>query len=125
VLPLLLASFSLALAPPATKTLTISDSGKTITIAAHQRVQIRLVECRTCGFSWSTTVKPDPKVLKRRVQGHKDPPCSTDPCPVGGSGTTTFRYEGNKAGRTTLQLAYIGPGQSKPSKTFRLTVRVR
>jgi hypothetical protein len=135
VLAVLLAAFSLAYAAPATKTLTIVDSGKTVTIAPHQRLQIKLSECRgSCGYAWKTTVKPDPKVLTRRPQGHSKPPAcpdpdpnspSAEPCTVGGSTSTLFRYEGKAAGGTTLRLGYFGPGKSKPSKSFRLTVRVR
>jgi predicted secreted protein len=126
VLAALLIAFSLAHAAPATKTLTVSDSGKTVTIAANQKLQIKLEECGSCGYRWSTTVKPDPKVLTRRPQGHSNPPaCSAPPCPVGGSTTTLFRYEGKADGTTTLRLGYVGPGKSKPSKTFRLVVRVR
>jgi hypothetical protein len=129
VLAVLLAAFSLASPAPATKTLTLGDSGKTVTIAPHQRLEIKLSECRgSCGYSWKTTVKPDPKVLTRRPQGHSKPPACADPtqpCPVGGSTSTLFRYVGKAAGRTTLRLGYFGPGKAKPSKTFRLTVRVR
>jgi predicted secreted protein len=123
VLTLLLVAFSLAHAPPATKTLTISDSGKTVTIAAHQKLRIRLDECGSCGYQWKTKVKPDPKVLTRGPVGHENAGCEP-PC-VGGSGTTIFRYTGRASGRTTLRLEYFGPGKSKPAKTFRLTVRVR
>ena len=123
----LLNAFSLAHAAPATKTLTVADSGKTVTIAANQKLQIKLQECGSCGYDWSTTLKPDPKVLTRRPQGHSSPPACTppEPCPVGGSTTTLFRYEGKANGTTTLRLSYFGPGKSKPSKTFRLVVRVR
>jgi predicted secreted protein len=126
VLAVLLAAFSLAAAAPATKTLTIADSGKTVTIAPHQRLEIKLSDCGTCGYSWKTTVKPDRKVLTPRPPVHSKPPaCTEQPCPVGGNTTMRFRYDGKAAGRTTLRLEYFGPGKSKPAKTFRLTVRVR
>jgi predicted secreted protein len=123
MLPALLVALSLTTAAPATKTVTSADSGKTVTIAKHQKLQIELSECGSCGYSWKTTVKPAPKVLKRRTVLHKDPTCQP-PC-AGGSYTTVFRYTGKAAGRTKLRLGYFGPGRSKSSDTFRLTLRVR
>jgi hypothetical protein len=127
VLAVLLAAFSLASAAPVTKTMTIDDSGTAVAIAPQQRVEIKLSECRSsCGYTWKTISKPDPEVLTRLPQIHSEPPaCSVPPCPVGGNTTTRFRYAGNARGRTTLRLGYFGPGKSKPSKTFELTVRVR
>jgi hypothetical protein len=127
VLAVLLAAFSLASAAPATKTVTIDVSGTAIAIGPQQRLQIKLSECRaSCGYTWKTIAKPDPKVLTRLPQIHSEPPtCSEPPCPVGGSTTTLFRYVGKARGRTTLRLGYFGPGKSKPSKRFELTVRVR
>jgi hypothetical protein len=131
VLQVLLVAVSLANAAPAPTTVTFDDSGKTITIAAHQRLQIELYECGNCGSSWVTTLKPDPNVLTRRPQVHKAPNCPSpypsDPrdVPCVGGHTTVFRYEGKAAGRTTLRLGDIKPGNSQPSKNFRLNVRVR
>jgi len=123
MLPALLVALSLANAAPATKTVTSADSGKTVTIAKHQKLHIELSECGSCGYSWKTTVKPDSKILRRRTVLHKDPTCQA-PC-TGGSYTTVFRYEGRAAGRTKLRLEYFGPGKSKSSSAFQLTVRVR
>src|SRR5690242_6523783 len=123
MLPALLVAFSLLNSAPATKTVTSADSGKTVTIAKHQQLQIDLSECGSCGYRWKTTVKPDAKVLKRRAVLHTDPTCQA-PC-TGGSYTKVFRYEGKAAGRTKLRLEYFGPGKSKSSDTFRLTIRVR
>src|SRR4051812_38472563 len=118
-----LVALSLVNTAPATKTVTSADTGKTVTIAKHQKLQIELSECGSCGYSWKTTVKPASKVLKRRTVLHKDPTCQP-PC-TGGSYTTVFRYTGKAAGHTKLRLEYFGPGRSKSSDTFRLTVRVR
>src|SRR3954451_11397812 len=123
MLTALLVALSLANAAPATKTLTAADSGKTVTIARGQALHVALSECGSCGYRWKTTRKPDPKVLSRRPNGHKDPTCEP-PC-TGGSDTTVFRYTGKATGRTKLRLEYFGPGRSSSSKTFRVTVRVR
>src|SRR3954464_15023694 len=122
MVPVLLVALSLANAAPATKTLTIADNGKTVTIARHQKLHIDLNTCGGCGYRWETTAKPDPKVLKRRPNLQKGNNSCQQPC-TGGSYTTIFRYEGKARGRTKLRLEYFGPGRSKSSETFRLTVR--
>ena len=119
----LLVALSLTTATPAVKTLDIKDSGKTVTISKNQPLHIELSECGSCGYSWKTTAKPDPKVLKRLPNTQNGMTCQP-PC-TGGSFTTVFRYDGKATGRTTLKLEYFGPGKKKSSKTFRLTVKVR
>jgi predicted secreted protein len=128
VIPVLLVAASLAHAAPAPKTLTESDSGKTVTIAPHQLLRIKLDESTDGGYSWETTVKPDPAVLTRRKTIRKGPPCSKNPIPCAGGGDTVFfRYVGNAAGRTKLRLGEFRFGErSKPAEeSFRVTVRVR
>ncbi|WP_028066540.1 protease inhibitor I42 family protein [Solirubrobacter soli] len=124
-----LVALSLANAGPATKTLTSADNGKTITIAKSQELRVDLKECGSCGFSWRTTAKPDPKVLTTRPAITKNPDCPTpkpgDPTCVGGGYTRVFRYAGKADGQTKLRLEYFGPGKKKSSKTFRVTIRVR
>jgi predicted secreted protein len=130
VIPLLLVAASLGHAAPAPKTLTEADSGKTVTIAPHQLLRIKLDEASDGGFEWLTTVKPDPAVLAHRKTRRTSPPCPTregQVCPVGQGVTVYFRYVGNAAGRTKLRLGEyrFGRRSSKPAETFRLTVRVR
>jgi predicted secreted protein len=119
----LVVALSLVNAAPATRTITSQDNGKTITIARSQPLHVELSACGSCGYSWRTTAKPDPKVLSRRPNLHKDQTCEP-PC-TGGSDTVVFRYTGKATGRTRIRLGYFGPGKSKSSKTFRITVRVR
>jgi predicted secreted protein len=124
VIPLLLVAAGLA--APAPKTVTDSANGRTVTIAPHQLLRIKLDEATDGGFSWETTVKPDPAVLIRRKTIRKAPSCTGQVCSVGGGDTVFFRYVGHAAGRTKLRLGEFGPGRpSKPSESFRLTVRVR
>jgi hypothetical protein len=126
VIPLLLVAVGLAHAAPAPKTVTESAAGRTVAIAPHQLLRIQLDECDDCGFRWETTLKPDPAVLTQRRTIRKLPACAQQPGCVGGSETAFFRYVGDAAGRTKLRLGYFGPGRpSKPSESFRLTVRVR
>jgi predicted secreted protein len=129
VIPLLLVAASLAHAAPAPKTVTESANGTTVTIAPHQLLRIKLDEASDGGFSWETTLKPDPAVLAHRKARRTTPPCPTregQVCPVGRPVTVYFRYVGKAAGRTKLRLGEFGPGRpSKPAESFRLTVRVR
>ena len=118
-----LVAFSLVNAAPATKTVTSADAGKTITIAKHQKLNVELCECGSCGYTWKTTRKPSATVLTRRSQIHKESTCEP-PC-TGGSYTTVFRYTGRATGRTKLRLEYFGPGKSDASDAFQITIRVR
>jgi predicted secreted protein len=119
----LFVALSLVNAAPAAKTVTSKDNGKTVTIAKSQQLRIELSECGSCGYSWKTTTKPDPTVLSRRPTLHKDQTCEP-PC-TGGEDTIVFRYSGKGTGSTKIRLEYFGPGKSKSSKSFRITVRVR
>ena len=58
MLTALLVAVSLLPAAPATKVLTQADSGKTVTIAANQRLEVELRECGSCGYTWKTTTNP-------------------------------------------------------------------
>src|SRR5690349_8639959 len=122
MLTALLVALSLVNAAPATKTVTSADAGKTITIAKHQKLQIELSECGTCGCRWKTTVKPDGKVLTRGAPRTKDATCQEPPC-AGGSETRVFPYTGKSAGRTKIRLEYFGPGKQDSSKSFQINVR--
>jgi predicted secreted protein len=120
----LLLTLSLANAAPATRTVTSADAGKTITIAKHQKLQIELSECGSCGYRWKTTARPNHKVLTRGAPRTKDP-TSSEPMCVGGSYTRIFPYTGRATGRTKIRLEYVGPGRPDSSKPFQITVRVR
>jgi predicted secreted protein len=128
VIPLLLVAASLAHAAPATKTVTASANGTTVTIAPHQLLRIKLDETSDGGFEWLTTVKPDPAVLAHRKTRRSSPPCPEgQACPVGAPVTVYFRYVGKASGQTKLRLGEyrFGRRSSKPAESFRLTVRVR
>lgn len=130
MIPLLLVAASLSHAAPAPKTLTESDSGKTVTIAPHQLLRIKLDEASDGGFQWLTAVKPDPAVLAHRKTRRTTPPCPTregQVCPVGAPVTVYFRYVGKASGQTKLRLGEyrFARRSSKPAETFRVTVRVR
>jgi predicted secreted protein len=110
---------------PAPRTLGIGDSGKTVTIVAGQEVRIKLTTCPSCGYHWSTVLKPNAVVLTRLRQLTGDSTCAGKPGCAGGTNKTTFRWKGRTAGVTKLELAYFPPGKNDPAKSFTLTVRVR
>ena len=123
----LFVALSLVNAAPATKTVTSKDSGKTITISKQQGLHIDLDECGSCGYSWRTTTKPNPKVLTRRPSTTKDPDCPPPPANPHASAVATPGSSATSARRrrTKIRLEYFGPGKKKSSDTFRITVRVR
>src|SRR3954447_25509569 len=129
MLAALLAALTLTSAAPAIKTVTDADNGKTVTISKHQGLHIDLDECGDCGYSWRTTGKPSRKVLTTRPDTTKDPDCPPadpgQPACAGGGYTKVFRYTAKATGRTRIRLEYFGPGKSKSSDSFRITVRVR
>jgi hypothetical protein len=119
VIPLLLVAASLAHAAPAPKTVTGSANGTTVTIAPHQLLRIKLDEASDGGFSWETTLQPDPAVLARRKTRRTTPPCPTregQVCPVGQPVTVYFRYVAKAAGRTKITTSSAPGGlPSRPS----------
>jgi predicted secreted protein len=123
--PVLTVLAALALAAPAAagaKTVTRSDSGKTVTIAQGERLIIRLKECGPCGYSWKFGVTPAKAVLKYLGSTYVEP--DTEPGTVGASGTRKVRYQGKGIGTTKLRLDYVSPGGQTDGK-FRLTIRVK
>jgi len=124
MLAVVLIALGLTSAAPATKTVTSADAGKTIVIAKHQKLQIELSECGSCGYRWKTTIKPSGKVLTRGAPRTKDPTCQDPPC-TGGSETRVFPYTGKGTGKTKIRLEYFGPGKQDSSESFQITVRVR
>jgi predicted secreted protein len=130
MLTALLVTLSLANAAPATRTVTSADAGKTITIVKHQKLQVELSECGSCGYRWKTTARPDPKLLTRGAPRTKEPTCPPSTYPsqpqcVGGSYTRVFPYTGKSLGRTKLRLEYLGRSSSDSSQAFQITIRVR
>jgi predicted secreted protein len=113
-----------ALALPAlaeARTVTRSDSGKTVTLSHGEKLVVKLKECAPCGYRWKTALAPDKSILKRLSSTYIEP--DTDPGTVGGSGTRKITYRAGVAGTTKLRLSYVGPSGDKGG-TFRLTVKV-
>jgi predicted secreted protein len=123
--PALAVLATLALAAPAAagaKTVTRSDSGKTITVASGDKLVVKLKECGPCGYAWLYGVAPAKAILKRVSSTYTEP--DSDPMTVGGSGIRRITYLAKAAGTTKLRLDYVGPSGDR-SGTFRLTVRVK
>ena len=114
-----------ALAFPAVagaKTVTRSDSGKTITLnGLGTKLVVKLKECAPCGFAWRYGIAPEKSVLKRTSSTYTEP--DSDPMTVGGAGTRRITYVAKSGGLTKLKLNYVGPSGNKEG-VFRLTIRV-
>ena len=111
----LFVALSLVNAAPATKTVTSKDNGKTITISKQQGLHIDLDECGSCGYSWRTTTKPNPKVLTRRPSTTKDPDCPPpDPANPPASAVATPGCSATSASRPAARRS--GSSTSGPAR---------
>lgn len=96
------------------------DNGTAVSLAAGEKLTVRLKECAPCGYAWRGVAKPDAAVLKRISSRYIDPP---DDGTVGGPGTRVIVFRGVGHGSTLVGLRYVGPDGSV-AKRFRLGVFV-
>jgi predicted secreted protein len=87
-------------------------SSQTMTLDQGQKLSLTLLECDSCGYSWKSEVKPDPRILTRRPTVTRD-------------GRRILRYVARARGTTTLTLAFQGPAGTEPVQRYTLTVKVR
>jgi predicted secreted protein len=122
----LLAALTFTASPAAAKqvTLTIADTGTTVSVHQGDTIAIALPANQTTPYHWVVTWRPRPAVARvassRYVQGTSGLP--------GAPGTQRYRLKATGAGRTAFAAEYqeissgtIGTGKS----TFSVTVRVR
>jgi predicted secreted protein len=112
-----------AMGPPPPKVLRLADSGRTVTLAQGQEVRVKLTECPSCGDRWKTVLRPNAVVLTRLPQIYGGKSCA-EPC-AGGTRVSTFRWRARASSVTKLRIGYFLRDAKTPSKTFKLTVRVR
>lgn len=108
---------------------TDADDGSTQSIAAGQRLVIKLDVNGGTGYSWPVTTAPDAKVLKQvsQTQAKKEGVETTAPggSPmVGTPETVTTTFEAVAAGTTKVVLSLTPPGGGKAEDTFTITVTV-
>jgi inhibitor of cysteine peptidase len=108
----------------ASRTVVVSeaDAGKTITLDAGQRLEVRLPGNQTTGFSW---IPGDVDSAILAAQGEAEYAASSDL--LGASGTFIFRYEAAGEGTQELSYAYLKPWESDvaPEQVFAVTIVVK
>ena len=96
--------------------------GATIKVPLGDELQLKLTACESCGYEWKIIKKPDASVIAFDRRQHSVSQC-TSPC-TGGNATERWLFDSKSLGSTTVTLGYFGPGNTKPSKTKRLTLSV-
>jgi predicted secreted protein len=99
---------------------TAADAGKSVQLALHQQLQIRLETQLGTGFSWQI-LGPIPAGLAFVTSTVKD-----ESLTPGGAEMQTLIFRAEQAGSAMLKLGYIQPWdkQSAPARLFVLTVHV-
>jgi inhibitor of cysteine peptidase len=104
-------------------TLSLDDSGKSISVAADTQVDIQLEWAPGTGYGWQVA-RHDPDVLKLvEERSLKQEPRDR----LGGTEVKLFRFLAVGAGETELELHYLRPWEKEkpPMKVFLLHVVVR
>lgn len=89
---------------PHTVTLGEQQSGRQVTLAAGDKLDVSLAGNPSTGFSWNVQ-SFDATVLRQAGEPEFQPASSA----LGSGGTFTYRFEAIGAGQTTLALAYSRP----------------
>ena len=89
-----------------------TPSRQTMTLDQGQKLSLTLLECGSCGYSWKTEVKPDPRILTRKSTVTRE-------------GRRVLRFVARARGTTTLTLAFGSPADTEPVQRYTLTVNVR
>jgi predicted secreted protein len=126
---LALATLSVASAPAAAKqvTLTIADSGHTVTVHRGDTIRVALKANETTPYHWVVTKRPDRSVARvtsaRYVQS-----AGEDGGMVGVGGTQRYTLDAVRAGSTRFVTQYqeISTGEVSGSDSrFAVRIRVR
>lgn len=104
-------------------TVTEQDEGQTVTIARKGTLVVRLKSQLGTGYGWQVK-RNDGRRLKLLGPPDQESPQGGLP---GGEEHQIFRFKALRSGTTLLELHYVRPWEkdARPSKTFRLRVRVR
>jgi predicted secreted protein len=107
-----------------TVTVTAKSNGKTLSIHTGDKVVVKLAANSSTGYRWSTSRRPDKRVVKLVASNYVPTPTSE---PIAGSGgTQVIKLTATGAGTTSLKLAYLSPGTPHTvGQRFRLTFKVR
>jgi inhibitor of cysteine peptidase len=102
-------------------TVTESDAGKTVDVAAGDTVEIRLPENATAGYRWAleTIDRSVCDLIEEERQG-------PDKVIPGAPGTHVWRLKAARAGDCRIEIVYRRAWQSNrpPARTFKLGLHV-
>jgi inhibitor of cysteine peptidase len=107
------------------KQLTAKDNGSAVSLKVGEKLDVILEANATTGFQWEME-SGDTAVVKLLGDPIYNPtPTSTQI--VGSGGTTTFNFEGAKAGTTSIKLIYHRTFEQgvPPVQTFEVKVTVQ
>ena len=104
-------------------TVTEENNGQTVGVLTDETIVVRLKSQMGTGYGWQI-LKTDGRRLKLLGEAELE---NTGDGQPGGVEHQVFRFKGVQPGTTVLELVYVRPWEknAKPSKTFRLKVRVR
>ena len=107
---------------PASLTLGLPDSGKTINAVVGQTIALRLDATPSTGYQWQVVTQPDPITMIVTDSGY-DRPASDAP---GAPGQAWWKLRTTGTGTTTFAVRYVRPWAPEPdAKQFTLTVNVK
>ena len=99
--------------------LTAKDNGKTITVKAGQRIEIRLAGNPTTGFTWNNVTRGNGMKLLGGIT-HK-----AGGRALGAPGMSTATFQAMKLGKNEISLEYRRVFEKNPPiKTFKVTIAV-
>jgi predicted secreted protein len=108
------------LATPASADVTVTKTGRTVSLAPYEKVTVRLTECASCGYRWQIAKAPSKARVKKLSNRYVAPkPDGT----VGGPGKRVVVYRAVTPGATDLRMRYVGPDGSV-AKRFRLHIEI-
>ena len=121
-----IAILALSPAPALARTVNVgsSSNGKTLSLRKGDKVVVRLDANATTGYHWSTTTRPDKRIVHETSSKYVASPAK--PGVVGSGGTQVIRFTATGGGRTSFASAYLSPGTPhRVGSRFRLRFRVR
>ena len=102
-------------------TLTESDSGRHLRLAAGDSFTVRLAENATTGYTWEADLHDTPWLdLTESTTNYPNPEGR-----VGVGGEAIFRFQVRAPGTGTLALKYRRPWEEGAAKTFTVTLDAR
>jgi len=104
-------------------TLSMDDSGKTITVAPGTTIKVTLVSNRSTGNSWQY-ISFDKALLKQVSEPVYEKSKSGL---MGAPGKVTYTFKALKTGETGLQMSYgpVRPGNKDSLKEFNIQVAIK